>query len=181
MKTILGIIFIATALATVGCDNKDDNTPEGNPDETFAANAAIASRAEIELGILAREHGDNHTIRDFGSMMETEHTVALSDLQSIADQKNIALPTSLDSKNQQLKQRLMLLSGIAFDTAYINSQIKAHQTAIDQFNTESAEGQDSEFVAYATNNLPHLIDHLTKAQQVRDSVTAQMTAGRRPN
>lgn len=173
MKKVYLAIFIAATFAIAGCDKKDD--PKSNaPDEAFAINAARSNRAEMELGVLAREHGDSHFIREFGATMETEHRVALSDLQALADQKNLVLPGSLSASDQQLKQRLMMLYGVEFDTAYINSQIKAHEKAIDEFNTEANEGVDEEFRTWASTMLPHMYEHLDKAEAVRDSVMAKI-------
>lgn len=183
MKNILKLIFIAAAFIAMSCDDEHDtDKPQSNPDEIFAINAAMANRAEIELGVLAREHGDNQAVRDYGTMMETDHTAALSELQSIADGKNIKLSDKLDSAHTALKQKLMMLSGIEFDTSYLNNMIKDHEKVIAEFDTESRNGQDADLVAYATNALPKLNEHLTKAQEVKATVKGQATvnAGRKP-
>jgi len=183
MKNILKLMFIAAAFIALGCDdNKDTAKPQSNPDEIFAINAAMSNRAEIELGVLAREHGDNQAIRDYGSMMETDHTAALSELQSLADGKNIKLSDKLDSVHTSLKQKLMMLSGTQFDTTYINAMIADHQKVISEFDTESRNGQDADLVAYATNALPKLNEHLTKAKEVKATVKGQIVvnAGRKP-
>jgi putative membrane protein len=183
MKNILKLMFIAAAFMNLSCgDDKDAAKPQSNPDELFAINAAMASRAEIELGTLAREHGDNEAVRDYGKMMETDHTAALSELQSIADGKNIKLSDKMDSTHIALRQKLMMLSGMEFDTTYLNTMIKDHETVISEFDSESINGQDAELVAYATNSLAKLNEHLTKAKEVKATVKGQITAnaGRKP-
>jgi putative membrane protein len=178
MKNILNLMFIAAAFTVLSCDDKNDTAkPQTNPDEIFAINAAYANRSKIELGTLAREHGDNAAIRDYGSTMVTDYTTALSDLQSIADKKNIKLSDKLDSAHTALKQKLMMLSGTQFDTTYINAMIADHEKMIAEFDTESRNGQDQDLVAYATNSLPNLNDHLAKAKEVKVTVKTAVIAG----
>jgi putative membrane protein len=183
MKNILKLMFIAAAFIALSCnDDNDTKQPQSNPDELFAINAAMANHAEIELGALAREHGDNQAVREYGTQMETDHTASLSELQSIADGKNIKLSDKLDSAHTALKQKLMMLSGMEFDTTYLNNMIKDHEKVIAEFDTESRNGQDQDLVAYATKTLPHLNEHLTKAQEVKATVKGQVAAnaGRKP-
>jgi putative membrane protein len=75
-----------------------------------------------------------------------------------------------------------MLSGMEFDTTYLNNMIKDHEKVIAEFDTESRNGQDQDLVAYATKTLPHLNEHLTKAQEVKATVKGQVAAnaGRKP-
>jgi putative membrane protein len=59
------------------------------------------------------------------------------------------------------KSELDVLTGGAFDKAYVKSQIKAHQDTIALLQKEIATGQDPEAKAFAQKILPTVQSHLT--------------------
>src|SRR3954470_14226431 len=63
-------------------------------DHTFAMKAAEGGMAEVELGNLAKEHGSNSAVKDFGQRMVDDHTKANNELKDLAGKENITLPTS---------------------------------------------------------------------------------------
>jgi putative membrane protein len=174
MNTFSKLFLTGVIAATIiiGCkDDSNDNTPSiSDSDKNFATNASMANRSEIDVGQLAADHGDNSEVRNFGTRMVSEHTPALKSLDSIGNLKGITMPTLPDAEHQQLKQRLSNLTGINFDTAYVNSQVKDHKKVISMFEDEASNGQDSDLKAYANKNLPHLRDHLSAAQQLQTTL-----------
>ena len=64
-------------------------------------------------------------------------------------------------------QPWMSQTGAAFDKAFVEAQIKAHQDAIALFEKESNSGGDSELKAFAAKQLPGLRAHLKQAQDLQ--------------
>jgi len=62
---------------------------------------------------------------------------------------------------------LSMLMGMAFDSTYINSQVMDHQAAIQLFQSEASNGNDSRLRDYAQKYLPKLQMHLQMADSVR--------------
>ena len=58
------------------------------------------------------------------------------------------------------------LSGAEFDDAYMQQQVKDHQTTILLFQTEANSGQDTKLKAFAAETLPILQHHLQMAQDI---------------
>ena len=140
--------------------------PVSTADHTFATKAAVGGRAEVTLGQLAAQKAASPQVRAFGQKMVTDHTQANQELQAIAKQQNLTLPTNQDSASTAMEQRLQSSSGSAFDTAYTHDMVQDHQQDVAEFQQEAASGQDPALKAFAQKYLPVLQQHLQMAQQI---------------
>ena len=131
-----------------------------SPDSSFYKNAAEGGISEVDAGNLASQKGTNQEVKDFGAMMVKDHGAANDKLKSIADSKNITLPTTASVGQMATKAKLDVLSGDTFDHSYIKSQIKAHRSTIALFRKEIANGQDADAKAFAVATLPTLKSHM---------------------
>jgi putative membrane protein len=137
-----------------------------SPDADFFKHAAEAGIAEVEAGQLAEQKGSSQAVKDFGAMMVKDHTAANDKLKSIAASENVDLPGKPGVKDMAAKAKLEVLSGDAFDKAYIKNQVGAHQQAVALFRKEAASGQDAQAKAFATATLPTLKSHLKKIDEI---------------
>lgn len=154
---LLGLILGLPVLAVAA-------TPHA--DATFYKDAAEGGLAEVELGKLAQAKGATPAVKDFGAMMVADHSAANAKLAGIAAGKNIDLPKSPSVSQMATKGKLKLLSGDAFDKAYIKAMITDHQDDIAMFKKEAESGQDPDAKAYAVATLPTLEEHLKKIQSI---------------
>ena len=146
-----------------------------NPDADFFKRAAQAGIAEVEAGKLAQDKGSSQAVKDFGAMMVRDHTAANDKLKSIASSENVDLPSSSGVKNMASKAKLEVLTGDAFDKAYIKNQVAAHRQAVALFRKEAASGQDPQAKAFAAATLPTLKAHLKKIDEI--AAHAGVTSG----
>jgi putative membrane protein len=135
-------------------------------DRTFATKAAAGGEAEVVLGRLASEKAQSGQVRQFGQQMVTDHSQANQELQAIAKQKNLTLPTKPDAASTATEQRLQTSSGTAFDSAYARDMVEDHQQDVADFQKEATSGQDPALKAFAQKYLPVLQHHLQMAQQI---------------
>jgi putative membrane protein len=188
MKT--NLLLIAAAFAGLqACSDGNDRTSDDNPamdtasitvqpaapttaqaDTAFAHKAAVGGMAEVELGKMAAEKGNDPKVKDFGNMMVTDHGKANDELKRIAASKNMELPAALDAKHQQLSDSLGKLSGKAFDRAYVNAMVEGHQQTLELLQSEAANGTDADLKAFAAKTAPVVQMHLTKIQQVQNGL-----------
>jgi putative membrane protein len=96
-------------------------------------------------------------------------------LKQLATQKGVTLPTSIGSKNQQVKQRLSKLSGANFDRQYMNHMLEDHEKDVSAFGTEAQQGQDPDVKAFAAQVLPTLQEHLQQARSIVNPGTSTST------
>ncbi|HUA17082.1 MAG TPA: DUF4142 domain-containing protein [Verrucomicrobiae bacterium] len=139
-------------------------------DKRFAMEAAQGGRAEVELGKLAEQKASNPEVKQFAERMVHDHTQADAQLKQVAAQTGIALPVSLSSKDEALKEKLSGLSGEQFDKTYMQNMVLDHTKDISEFKHESADGKDSAVKNFASETLPTLESHLKEARHIEPMV-----------
>ncbi|HMD34850.1 MAG TPA: DUF4142 domain-containing protein, partial [Vicinamibacterales bacterium] len=133
--------------------------------------------AEVELGKLAIEKASSDQVKQFGQRMIDDHGKANDELKTIAQQKNITLPTAISAKDKAERDRLTKLSGAAFDRAYMSAMLTDHKKDVSEFRVESTSGKDADIKAFAAKTLPTLEQHLKLAQDANKAVG---TSGTKP-
>jgi putative membrane protein len=169
MQLLSGITILSLAGFTAMAQKNSANrvTPSN---DTFMRKAAEGGLAEVELGKLAQTHASSDAVKNFGMRMVNDHTRINAQLNSIAAQENVALPTKLDSKDQAALDRLSMLNGPQFDRVYMANMVRDHRTDIAEFQREANDGTDPAMKQFASSNLPTLEDHLRQAEDTRKQV-----------
>jgi putative membrane protein len=139
-------------------------------DTMFIKTAAMDGMAEVDHGNLAAQNATHDEVKQFGQRMAADHGKANDELKSIASQKNVTLPTQLDAKHQAMHDKLSKMKGDAFDRAYMQHMVTAHQQAVTLFQKESTSGKDAETKGFAGKTLPTLQEHLKMARDVNSKV-----------
>ena len=147
-------------------------------DRKFVMESARGGMAEVELGKLAAEKGSSDAVKQFGQRLADDHGKAGTELKQLAEQKGVTLPTDLDAKHKQLRDRLAKLNGADFDRAYINEMVKDHKKDVADFKRQANGAKDSELKSWAGKTLPTLEDHLKQAQQLQAQVKSAPRAAR---
>jgi len=151
------------------------NDQKPSADQHFVTDAAVGGMAEVELGKLAADKAANADVKKFGQRMADDHGKANDELKSLAQSRQITLPSAIDAKHKATIDRLSKLSGEAFDRAYVEEMLKDHQKDVAAFRTESKSGKDPEVKAWAGKMLPTLEEHLKMVQDLNR--TAVGTSG----
>jgi putative membrane protein len=102
--------------------------------------------------------------------MVTDHGKANDELKTLAQNKNITLPTELDPHEKAVRDRLSKLSGPSFDRAYMQAMLADHRKDVNEFRRESTSGKDPDIKAFASKTLPTLEEHLKLAQDANKAV-----------
>ena len=139
---------------------------QSEADKAFMIKATQGNLAEVEAAKLAVSQSASDSIRLFAQMMIEDHTTAQSELAAIAKSQNVTLPDSTDDEHRMFKQRLMLVQGKSFDSAYMQSQVRDHIKTIALFKAEISNGVNAETKAYASKLLPKLQMHFQHAQNL---------------
>lgn len=128
---------------------------------------AIANMAEIETGKLALSKSQNAEVKTFAQQMIDDHGKALSELQTLAQQKGVSLPTELDAKHKAMAAKLETLSGDAFDKQYMQmAGLKDHKDTHAKLQKISRSAKDPDVKAAADKTIPTVEQHLKAAQQM---------------
>jgi putative membrane protein len=136
----------------------------GQADSAFAKEAAQGGLAEVALGTLAAERAASDAVKQFGERMVSDHGKANEELKTLAQRKNMTLPSEPSAKQLATQKRLEKVKGEAFDRAYMQDMLTDHHHDIAAFEREASSGNDPEFKAWAAKTLPTLKAHLQLAQ-----------------
>jgi len=173
------VMFIGIGGTVFAQNNANGITPGSSSaktvsaaDKKFATGAAQGGLAEVELGQLAAQKGQSDKVKQFGQRMVDDHTSANKELKSVAQKNNITLPTSINAKDQALKDKLSGLSGAEFDRAYMTSMVKDHQKDISEFQKEANSGSNADLKGFAARTLPTLQEHLRMAREAEQAVVS---------
>ena len=139
-------------------------------DEAWVMKIAKGGMAEVELGKLAADKASSDAVKRFGQRMVDDHSKANDELKALAQSKKITLPTEIGPEEKALRDRLIKLSGPAFDQAYMKAMVNDHLKAVSAFRTESRTGKDAEVKAWAAKTLPTLEEHLKMARDANGAV-----------
>ncbi len=134
----------------------------------FFMRAAEIQLEEISLGKLAQQKGTSTDVKELGKMMENEHAKSLSELQTLAQSKSVAIPASPTDDSKGAYQKLRDKTGNDFDKAYSEMTVNHHEDAIELFEKVSKDSDDSEIRAWASEKLPGLRTHLEHAKACKE-------------
>jgi putative membrane protein len=180
MTVALSSFVVALALA--GCSTDKAATPTtnqpaastavapSNPDQDFINNAAKGNRAEVDLGRMMSQKAIDPGVKQFAQQMVKDHSAALTQLQQLAQAKNITLPDGLPSDAEDLKQKLGADRGKQADKDYVSGMVEDHQKDVKEFQDAAQNAHDPEVKQWASNLVPKLQEHLQKAQALDSKV-----------
>lgn len=170
------------ALALAACGQQaTTTTAEGPPvsepatpapvqmsDADFVTAVGHATAFEIQSSQLAPRHASRADVKSFAAMMVRDHTAAGQQLAGLTPTLNLqAPPSDLDPAMTEQLNVLNSANGAAFDTAYINDQVTAHQQAVTLFENYVAGAPAGPLKDWASTTLPTLRTHLQNAQALQ--------------
>jgi putative membrane protein len=129
---------------------------------TFVAKATQSNTFEIVSSRLALERAKDPAVERIAEHLIHDHTMAQEQLATTAAEVGIEAPApSLNAEQQATVDTLKGLSGKAFDDAYLQAQVKAHQEAIALFvGFASVDANPRPLRLLAIATLPILGQHL---------------------
>lgn len=144
----------------------------------FMKKAARGGMLEVESSKLAMERASSPQVKAFAKMLHEDHSAANGKLEAIARKKGVQLPTELDAKQKAELDRLRGLQGEAFEQAYMERLgVHDHEKDIQAFERQARTGKDDQLKRFANETLPTLRKHLTRAQQITGSASAESGQG----
>jgi putative membrane protein len=166
MRTV-SLACVTAAVIGLGAVQASAALSQG--DQTFVDKSATGGLAEVQTAQLAQQRAASPQVKQFASKMITDHTQANGELQQIAEQKKLTLPSQPGREHVATEQKLRGLNGSAFDQAYAQEEVRDHQEDVALFQREASSGQDPDLKAFAQKTLPTLQRHLQMAQGLTSS------------
>lgn len=147
----------------------DDSNSKEN-DSEFLVDATEINLEEIAIGQLAQQKSTNPEIKKFGKMLVDDHTKLSGEVKTVAESRNISLPTSITEDGKEQYNKLNEKSGLDFDKKFVDMMIDGHEKAIDKFTKASKNSNDEEIKTWASNNIASLTAHLQHAKMLKQDL-----------
>lgn len=134
----------------------------------YVRDAAMGDKFEIAAAKIARERASNRDVQSFARMMMHDHGATSAQLKSTLRRNGIdlALPASLDQEHSRMLQDLHDARPRDFDARYIDSQIEAHEEALELHNTYAQNGDNPSLKRFAAETAPKVRAHLDLARAI---------------
>lgn len=142
---------------------------------SFLYKAFQDGKAEVQLAHLALMQGSDAQVKAFAQQMITDHTPVNAQIMQLAQQRNLPLPAEASAEQSFAFVDLLGRSGGEFDREYMAVNIRSHSEDVEALTAQSQNSTDPEIKAFATNTLPVVTAHLTRAREI-----AQQLGGVQP-
>jgi len=138
----------------------------------FALQAGRGGLAEVEIARVVVTRATRPEVRDFAQRLIDDHSRANQELENLANQKSITLPTTLDPAQQNLLDRMKTMGGAALDDTYLKEMIKDHEADSHLFE-RGQNAQDPDLKAFAQRTLPTIQQHLEMAKRLAEATSSK--------
>jgi len=166
MKSMLSVICCLALCMTVSAQKKHAAKDAPMTDQKFVDMAAQTDMMEAHLGKMAADQAASQDVKDYASMLVTDHTGDYQQLTALAAKNGLTVPTALDAAHNKMIAPFEKLKGAAFDSRYTQEMIAGHTEAIGVYTKESTDAQNADVKAYASATLPTLHKHLDGAKDL---------------
>lgn len=170
------LLIIVSALVFAGMNIKAQDMTGSSMDKdmkndtTFINDAASGGMMEVQLGKLAQQNGTTQMVRDFGKLMEKDHSDANQKLMDVAKKMGYTIPTGLKDKHQDNIDKLRKETGSDFDKEYMDLMVKDHKDDVSEFEKQEGKVNNSDLRQWITNTLPVLRQHQANAESIQQQL-----------
>jgi putative membrane protein len=136
----------------------------------------VSNTTEIQLSTLAAKKAGSPQVKQIARKLVTDHTKNREEVRALAQKVNVTLTpaqggsvSSADSV--AMPQDLQTLSGAAFDKAWLQNQINAHNANIQRIQNQTLPAiQDPQIKSYLQKTLTDMQGHLGSLEQVEQQL-----------
>ena len=143
--------------------NSNSGTQKASKAEQhFLIEGMQGDMAEVQLGKLAQQKGQSEDVKQFGQMLEQDHSQHLQQAQQEAQQLGINAPQQVNAKQKATYERMSKLTGAQFDKQFTKHEVQDHKKDIAEYQKQAkSKGPLAQF---AQQTVPVLQKHLQAAE-----------------
>jgi putative membrane protein len=142
---ILGVIALSACSAAFAQTSGQQRTAQ--QDTKFLEKANQGSVDEVDLAQLVLKKSNNEDVKAFAQQMVTDHTALLDNMKPFDAEAGLTVPNHPDAATEANKIKLAVLTGSAFDKAYIKAMVEDHSKDLKEF---MAEEKSTAYPAFKT-------------------------------
>ncbi|EHR00277.1 DUF4142 domain-containing protein [Bradyrhizobium sp. WSM471] len=160
---------VGLCLMTIGGASAAPQGKASKHDQHFLVEAIQGDLSEVKVGQLAQQKAQSDQAKQFGKMLEQDHSDNLKQAQQLADAQGVQAPSEPNSKQKAIYEKLNGLSGAQFDAAFARSMVKDHEEDVRKFQKEAKS--QSPVADFAKQTVPVLQKHLETARSLQKSAS----------
>ncbi len=174
LRYALAALLIASVSGPVAAQRGPDGPVASRlSSQMFARKARAGDQFEIISSQLALSRSRNPQIRSYARRLIADHRANDRQLRAIITGAGLRLPPARpDAEGQMLLQHLRAVPPREFNQAFIETQVDAHQNAIDLYRTYASRGQQPQLRRFAEQQLPVLREHFQMGQRLDRRLSA---------
>ena len=131
-------------------------------EQHFLIEGMQGDMAEVQLGKLAQQKGQSEDVKQFGQMLEQDHSQHLQQAQQEAQQLGVNAPQQVNAKQKATYERMSKLTGAQCDKQFTKHEVQDHKKDIAEYKKQAkSKGPLAQF---AQQTVPVLQKHLQAAQ-----------------
>src|SRR3569833_2739360 len=108
--------------------------------------------AEVSMGQLAQQNGQSDGVKQYGKMLQDDHSAAQQKLQSVASQLGVQGADEPNKKQKSDHDKMMKMTGEKFDKAFAKHMVMDHKKDISKYE-KAAKMKDQAVAGYANDLL----------------------------
>lgn len=132
--------------------------------QSFANTMAASDMFEIESAKIAQEKATAPGLKKFAAQMINDHTASTAKLKTAAASANVTPAPAMTAAQEANLGALRAATGDAFDTAYKQQQVEAHQQALTALQGYARSGDSEPLKTFAANTATVVEGHLKEVQ-----------------
>jgi putative membrane protein len=137
------------------------------PSQAFLKKAIEGNFAEVQIGQLAQQKGQNEGVKKFGQMLSGDHAAANQKAIDAAKSMGMTPPDGPNAKQRADYQKMSKMSGAQFDRDFAMHMVADHQKDIAEYKKEAKQADAAG--EYAKGQLDTLQKHLETAKSLQTS------------
>jgi putative membrane protein len=135
---MLAFVAVAASAPAIAKTNTPARTQQStaHQDTRFLEKANQGNVDEIDLAQLALQKSSNEDVKNFAQKMVQDHTTLMNNMKPFANEAGLQPPSHPSAATEAKKLKLDVLSGAAFDKAYIKAMVEDHHKDLQEFRAE---------------------------------------------
>jgi putative membrane protein len=155
MKTTLAVLALFLSASAYAAET---------PSQSFVKKAIEGNFAEIDMGKLAQQNGQSENVKNFGQMLQADHSAANDKAIEAAKSVGVTPPDGPNAKQRADYEKMAKMSGAQFDRHFASHMVADHQKDIAEYK-KAAKNADATG-EYAKASLTVLQKHLETAKSL---------------
>jgi len=143
-------------------------------DAAFLKTVAQDSQFDIRASEMAQTHSDDERLKEYAETSVADNKRIERQLITLAEEKNVQLPSSPDKAQQAELKKLEQLKGKDFDQAYVKHLGSAYQfDLVERFKRTAERSVDVDVRGFARTNLPRVNIRYSMVNSLTDRIAPE--------